>query len=83
MLGPRQKPLFATTVTGGPINCRIGRTLEADAAIGSIFGLEDFERFVFVMPVLETTLRSGLHPSPRLFAAGCPGDKNASVTACL
>jgi hypothetical protein len=53
MFGPRANRSAATTVAGGPINCRFGQTQEADAAIASILGLEDFERFVSVMSVLE------------------------------
>ena len=45
-----------STVTAAPketLNCTFGRTPEAHAAIVGILGLEDFERFVFVMSVLE------------------------------
>jgi len=41
-----------SAVTGAP-SCRFGRTPEANAAIASILGLEDFERFVVVLSVLE------------------------------
>jgi DNA-directed RNA polymerase specialized sigma24 family protein len=53
MLAPRRNQSTSTPVPGDPVNCRFGRTPEADAAIASILGLEDFERFVFVMSVLE------------------------------
>jgi hypothetical protein len=53
MLAPRANHSATATAPGGPINCRFGRTQEADVAIASILGLEDFERFVFVLSVLE------------------------------
>jgi len=53
MLAPRRNQSTSTPVPGDPVNCKFGRTPEADAAIASILGLEDFERFVFVMSVLE------------------------------
>ena len=53
MLAPRRNHSTAATVSGDQPNCRFGRTQEADAAIASILGLGDFERFVFVMSVLE------------------------------
>jgi len=54
MLAPRANHSAATAAPSGPANCRFGRTQEADAAIASILGLEDFERFVFVLSVLES-----------------------------
>jgi hypothetical protein len=79
MLAPRANHSAASTV---PINRRFGRTQEADAAIASILGLEDFERFVFVMSVLERYSDQDCSVLLRVFAAGCPGDKNASLIAC-
>ncbi len=53
MLAPRANHSTVTVAPGGPANCRFGRTQEADAAIASILALEEFERFVFVLSVLE------------------------------
>ncbi len=53
MLVPRASLSAVTAAPTGTVNCGFGRTPEAAAAIASIFGLEDFERFVFVMSVLE------------------------------
>jgi len=53
MLAPCRNHSTAALVPGDPVNCRFGRTQEADAAMASILGLEDFERFVFVLSVLE------------------------------
>jgi len=53
MLAPLRNHSSATPVPGDPVNCRFGRAPEADAAIASILKVEDFERFVFVMSVLE------------------------------
>jgi hypothetical protein len=53
MLAPRRNHSTATTVSGDPVKRRFGRTPEADATIASILGLEDFERFVFVMSIVE------------------------------
>jgi hypothetical protein len=53
MLAPGRDHDTAAPVPGDPVNCKFGRTPQADAAIASILGLGDFERFVFVMSVLE------------------------------
>jgi DNA-directed RNA polymerase specialized sigma24 family protein len=55
MLAPGRDHDTAAPVPGDPFNCKFGRTpqADADAAIASILGLGDFERFVFVMSVLE------------------------------
>ena len=53
MLVPGRDHDTAAPVPGDPVNCKFGRTPQADAAIASILGLGDFERFVFVMSVLE------------------------------
>ena len=53
MLAPHKNRSVVTAAPSDPVNCRLGRTSEADAAITSVLGLEDFERFVFVMSVLE------------------------------
>ena len=53
MLAPRKNHSAVTEVPSDPVICSFGRTPEADHAIASIFRLEDFERFVFVMSVLE------------------------------
>jgi len=53
MLAPGRDHDTAAPVPGDPVNCKFGRTPQGDAAIASILGLGDFERFVFVMSVLE------------------------------
>src|ERR1035438_1546706 len=53
MLAPRANPSAGTAAPSDQVNCRFERTREADAAIASILGLEEFERFVFVLSVLE------------------------------
>ena len=53
MLAPGRDHDTAAPVPGDPVNCKFGRTPQADAAIASILGLEGFERFVFVLSVLE------------------------------
>jgi hypothetical protein len=52
MLAPRRNHSTATPTPSDLVYCRFGRTSKANAAIVSILGLEDFERFVFVMSVL-------------------------------
>jgi len=52
MLAPRAIQLAGTAAPSETVSCSFG-TPEADAAISRILGLEDFERFVFVMSVLE------------------------------
>ena len=53
MLTPRKNHSAVADVPSDPVSCSFGRTPDADYAIGSILRLEDFERFVFVMSVLE------------------------------
>lgn len=53
LLAPRAKQSVGTVTPSETVNCRLGRTTEAHASIVSILGLEDFERFVLVMSVLE------------------------------
>ena len=53
MLASRANHSAVTAVPSDPVNCRFERTREANAAIASILGLEEFERFVFVLSVLE------------------------------
>ena len=53
ILAPGRDHDTAATVPSDPVNCKFGRTPQADTAIASILGLGDFERFVFVMSVLE------------------------------
>ena len=53
MLGPRRNHSTAPTAPGDPVNCEFGRTSKVNDAIASILGLEDFDRVVFVMSVLE------------------------------
>ncbi len=53
MLAPRANQSAVTAARSETVNCTLGRTPEAHAAIVSILGLQDFERFVFVMSVLE------------------------------
>ena len=75
MLAPRKNH---STVVGAPsdaVTCSFGRTKDTDYSIARILQLEHFERFVFVMSVLKN-IRSAW-----LLAAGCWGNKNASVAA--
>ena len=53
MLRPHRNGSMAASFPDDPFDYTLGRTPEARAAILSILGLEDFERFVFVMSVLE------------------------------
>ncbi len=53
ILAPRQNQSAVLEGTNDPISRRLGETPEAGYAIWSILRLEDFERFVFVMSVLE------------------------------
>jgi hypothetical protein len=53
MMAPRANGSVVTAVPGNAVNRTFERKQEADAAIVSILGPEDFERFVFVMSVLE------------------------------
>jgi DNA-directed RNA polymerase specialized sigma24 family protein len=50
---PRRKDSTAEPRAGSGTHCVFARTQHADLAITSILALEDFERFVFVMSVLE------------------------------
>ncbi len=53
MVALRPSQSTGTAARSETVNCCLERTPEAHAAITSILGLEDFERFVFVMSVLE------------------------------
>ena len=53
MLSPRPNQPAVREASRETLNCRFGQTLEAHIAIGSILGLDPFERFVFVISVLE------------------------------
>ncbi len=53
MLTPRPNHSAVPAVPSDPVNCRFERTRDADAAIARVVGLEEFERFVFVLSVLE------------------------------
>ena len=53
MLAPRPNDSSVPAEPDEAVTCGFGRTPEADGAIASILRLEDFERFVFVMSVLE------------------------------
>lgn len=53
MLAPRSNQPPVREAAGETLNCRFGQTPEAHVAIASILALADFERFVFVMSVLE------------------------------
>ena len=53
MLRPRRSHSAAPIAAGDPVNCEFARSPEAKRAIAGILGLEDFERFVLVMSVLE------------------------------
>lgn len=48
MLAPRASQPTVTVAPRETVNCRLARTPESAAAIASILGLQDFERFVFV-----------------------------------
>lgn len=53
MLAPLKGHSSVADVSSDPVSCNLARTPEAGYAIGSILRLKDFERFVFVMSVLE------------------------------
>lgn len=51
-LAPRKNGSTANISTDA-VSCSFGRTQDTDYAVANIFRLEHFERFVFVMSVLE------------------------------
>jgi hypothetical protein len=53
LLAPLKGHSAVADVSSDPVSCDCARTPEARYAIGSILRLKDFERFVFVMSVLE------------------------------
>jgi hypothetical protein len=53
MFEPRRSHSAVIEVPSDPVSCSFARSPEASYAIGSILRLKDFERFVFVMSVLE------------------------------
>jgi len=53
MLAPRKNHSSVANVPSDAVSCRFGRTQDTDYAIARILRLEHFERFVFVMSVLE------------------------------
>ena len=53
MCEPRRSHSAVIEVPSDPVSCSFARSPEASYAIGSILRLKDFERFVFVMSVLE------------------------------
>ena len=53
LLAPHSNESAFTAAPSETLNCTFGQTPEARAAIVGILGLEDLERFVFVMSVLE------------------------------
>ena len=53
MLTPRKNHSAIAGVPSDPLSSSFVRTTDADYPIGSILRLEDFERFVFVICVLE------------------------------
>jgi hypothetical protein len=53
LLAPLKDHSAVADVLSDPVSCNVARTPEAGYAIGSILRLKDFERFVFVMSVLE------------------------------
>jgi hypothetical protein len=53
MFEPRKSHSAVTEVPSDPVSCSFARSPEASCATGSIFRLKDFERFVYVMSVLE------------------------------
>jgi hypothetical protein len=54
MLQPRGNHAPAAVTPRSRLNCEFAQSPEAKGAIGRILALEDFERFVFVMSVLES-----------------------------
>jgi DNA-directed RNA polymerase specialized sigma24 family protein len=53
MLAPSKNHSTVADVTSDAVGCSAGRTQDTDYAIARILRLEHFERFVFVMSVLE------------------------------
>ena len=53
MLAPRKNPSTVAEVPSDAASCSFGRTQDTDYAIARILRFEHFERFVFVMSVLE------------------------------
>ena len=53
MLAPRKNTSTVAEVPSDAASCSFGRTQDTDYAIARILRLEHFERFVFVMSVLE------------------------------
>jgi hypothetical protein len=53
MLTPRKDHSAVADLLHGPVSCSFARTPEAGYAIGGVLRLKDFERFVYVMSVLE------------------------------
>lgn len=53
MLTPRRSQSAVADTPSEQVSCSLGRTPETGFAIGGILALEDFERFVLVMSVLE------------------------------
>ena len=53
MLAPRKNQSTVADVPSDAVSCSFGRTQDTDYAIARILRLEPFERFVFVMSVLE------------------------------
>jgi hypothetical protein len=53
MLAPRKKHSTVADVPSDAVRCSFGRKQDIDYAIARILRLEHFERFVFVMSVLE------------------------------
>ena len=53
MLAPRRSQSAVADTPSDQVSCSLGRTPETGYAIDSILGLKDFERFVFLMSVLE------------------------------
>lgn len=53
MLTPRKNHATVADIPSDAVSCSFGRTQDTDYAIARILRLEHFERFVFVMSVLE------------------------------
>ncbi|MGB8583925.1 MAG: hypothetical protein WCD47_24140 [Candidatus Sulfotelmatobacter sp.] len=53
MLAPRKNHSTVADAPSDAVTCSLGRTQDTDYAIARILRLEHFERFVFVMSVLE------------------------------
>ena len=81
MLAPRKSRSPSQTAPSDAVTCRFGRTPDADYAIARLLRLEHFERFVFVMSVLEKYSDQDCSVLLGCSRQDVAGDKNASVAA--